>query len=103
MSTSVNQAASRGLLELREACEYLRISDYLIRKLIHEQRIPNLKLGRAYYFRRESLDAFLADQERARVSSDVPMATVPQAAPTVAPTSLPVSRREGLRKVPQNL
>jgi excisionase family DNA binding protein len=55
-----------GLLSVDEAAELLRVSAYMIRQWARERKIPALRMGGRYWrFRRSSLNAWLADQERA--------------------------------------
>lgn len=50
-------------LDVRNACAYLQISDYLLRQLVRERRIPHLRLGKRILFRQQALDAFLDSVE----------------------------------------
>ncbi|MHB9133647.1 MAG: helix-turn-helix domain-containing protein [Armatimonadota bacterium] len=117
MSTVSVQTENTGLLEMKQACQYLHISDYLLRKLVRQRRIPCLQLGRAYYFRKQALDNFVADEERASISqgetpslplltdpSTIPQAepaTSPQAEPATSPQAQPATDQTGIRAVVQ--
>ena len=52
-----------------EACAYLGISEYLLRKLVREQKIPYIRAGKLFLFRQASLDAFLSEAEKASIPS----------------------------------
>ena len=52
------------LLSPDEAGELLGISAWTARQWAKEQRIPALKLGKFWRFRRSSLIAWMAEQER---------------------------------------
>jgi excisionase family DNA binding protein len=54
------------LLSVEEAAELLQVSAYIVRQWARERKIPALRLGGRYWrFRRSSLDAWIAEQERA--------------------------------------
>ena len=55
-----------NLLSVDEAAELLRVSSYMIRQWARERKIPAIRMGGRYWrFRRSSLIAWIADQERA--------------------------------------
>lgn len=53
------------LLTVDEAAKVLQVSTYLVRQWARERAIPAIRLGGRYWrFRRSSLDAWIAEQER---------------------------------------
>jgi excisionase family DNA binding protein len=56
-------------MNMKQAREYLQVSDYLLRKLARKGNIPCLQLGTIYYFRRESLEAFITAEEQSRIAA----------------------------------
>ena len=54
----------RGALTLDESCHYLGgISRPTMYKLLHDGKIPSLMIGTRRYFRRVSLDEYMAQSE----------------------------------------
>ncbi|OFP17186.1 hypothetical protein HMPREF2998_03065 [Corynebacterium sp. HMSC065A05] len=51
-----------GLLDLAEACEYLKVSRTTIFKLRKAKMLPIYKVGKRVFFRREDLDTFIRNQ-----------------------------------------
>ena len=65
MST-VDIALEDRLLSVEEAAELLQVSAYMVRQWARERKIPAIRMGERYWrFRRSSLNAWIADQERA--------------------------------------
>jgi excisionase family DNA binding protein len=58
-------AVEPRLLNIKAAALYLSTTVWYMRTLIWERRIPFLKLGNAYGFDRQDLDAFVASQKTA--------------------------------------
>lgn len=52
-------AGHRRPLTIEEAAEYLGVGPRMVRRLIHERRIPYVKLGRPVRLMPEDLDAYL--------------------------------------------
>jgi excisionase family DNA binding protein len=53
-------------MSVKEAAEVLQVSAYMVRQWARERRIPAIRMGDRYWrFRRSSLDAWIAEQERA--------------------------------------
>lgn len=48
-----------GLLDLAEACEYLKVSRTTIFRLRKAKALPALKIGKRLFFRREDLDTYI--------------------------------------------
>lgn len=58
---SATPKASTGeYLTVEQAAEYLNITDYFVRRLIRERRIPFVKVGRLVRLRRTDIDDYLA-------------------------------------------
>lgn len=53
------------LLSPNEAATILRVSAYTVRQMAREGRIPAIRLGKFWRFRRSSLIAWTAERERA--------------------------------------
>jgi excisionase family DNA binding protein len=53
------------LLNIKAASLYLSTTVWYMRTLIWERKIPFLKLGNAYGFDKQDLDAFIATQKTA--------------------------------------
>lgn len=47
------------LLTVKEAAEYLTVSERFVRRIRYENRIPGVKIGKHLRFRKEDLDRFL--------------------------------------------
>jgi excisionase family DNA binding protein len=52
------------LLDANDAAAVLRISAYTVRQRARRREIPAIRLGKFWRFRRSSLDAWIAEQER---------------------------------------
>lgn len=52
-------AKHRTPLEVDQAAEYLGVSPRFIRRLVHDRRVPFLRLGRHIRLRPEDLDAYV--------------------------------------------
>lgn len=63
---SAHREPEDRLLSVDEAADKLQVSVYMVRQWARERKIPAIRLGARYWrFRRSSLDAWIADQERA--------------------------------------
>lgn len=63
--TGLSTATQDRLLTADEAADVLHVSAYVVRQWAREHRIPAIRLGQRYWrFRRSSLDAWIAEQER---------------------------------------
>jgi excisionase family DNA binding protein len=58
------QAVADPLLDANDAAAVLKISAYTVRQRARRREIPAIRLGKFWRFRRSSLDAWIADQER---------------------------------------
>ncbi|HEY3943611.1 MAG TPA: helix-turn-helix domain-containing protein, partial [Solirubrobacteraceae bacterium] len=64
VSATVVEAADR-LLSPNEAAQILGLSAYTVRQLARDRKIPAIRLGRYWRFRKSSLEAWISEQERA--------------------------------------
>ena len=56
-------------LDVTTASQILGVSEYLVRKLVRERKLPHIRLGGAILFRQTAIDQFLQDQELASIRS----------------------------------
>ena len=61
-----HQTVADPLLDANDAAAVLKISAYTVRQRARRREIPAIRLGKFWRFRRSSLDAWIADQERMR-------------------------------------
>lgn len=57
-------------LRVPDACAYLGISHYLLRKLVRERKIAHIRAGKLLLFRQEALDAYLENAESEACESE---------------------------------
>jgi excisionase family DNA binding protein len=63
--SGLRAAPEDRLLTVDAAADVLQVSAYVVRQWARERRIPAIRLGQRYWrFRRSSLDAWIAEQER---------------------------------------
>ena len=60
----------RTTLTMREAAEYLGISYWLINQLVKRKQIPCSRVGGKVLFRREALDKYLNEKEKASITNE---------------------------------
>lgn len=53
---------SNNLMDVAEAAEYVGLSTFTVRRLAKNGALPAAKIGRAYRFKREDIDAYLRTQ-----------------------------------------
>jgi excisionase family DNA binding protein len=63
-SRDENQTVADQLLDANDAAAVLKISAYTVRQRARRREIPAIRLGKFWRFRRSSLDAWIAEQER---------------------------------------
>lgn len=51
-----------NLMDVSEAAEYVGLSTFTVRRLAKQGALPAAKIGRAYRFKREDIDAYLRNQ-----------------------------------------
>ena len=49
-------------MDVADAATYFGLTEYTVRKMAKEGRIPAAKLGRAYRFRKEDIDNYIKQQ-----------------------------------------
>lgn len=54
------------LMSLGQVATYLGVSNTTIYRYVKRKKIPSLKIGRIWKFRKEKIDAWLEKQENAR-------------------------------------
>ena len=54
--------AVEKLMDVTDAAAYFGLTEFTIRKMAREGEIPAAKIGRAYRFRKEDIDAFIKKQ-----------------------------------------
>lgn len=61
-----------NLMDVQEAANYVGLSTFTVRRLAKQGSLPAAKIGRAYRFKREDIDAYLRTQYRGNedVTSD---------------------------------
>lgn len=47
------------LMNISEVAQYVRVSEFTVRRLAKEGILPAVKIGRAYRFKKEHIDEFL--------------------------------------------
>ena len=62
MSGSERRLVSNEILTIDEVAEYLRLTPQTIYKWAQEKRIPAVKLGKEWRFRRSVIDKWFDDQ-----------------------------------------
>ncbi len=63
-SRDAHQTAAEPLLDANDAAAVLKISAYTVRQRARRRESPAIRLGKFWRFRRSSLDAWIAEQER---------------------------------------
>lgn len=54
----------REVMDIREAADYLRISDWKLRQMVRQRIIPHFRVGKKIMFRRSALESWIANQEK---------------------------------------
>ena len=58
----------REVMDIREASDYLRISDWKLRQMVRQRSIPHFRVGKKIMFRRSALESWIANQEKQSLS-----------------------------------
>ena len=51
-------------MSVKEAAPYIGASEYKLREMVRMKQIPAYKVGSRIYFRKDSIDAWITQQER---------------------------------------
>lgn len=54
----------KQIMNIKELCSYLNISQSMIRKLIYENRIPYFRIGYKYCFDKRIINQWIIDNHR---------------------------------------
>jgi excisionase family DNA binding protein len=57
------------LMDVTETAKYVGLSTFTVRKMAKDGSLPAAKIGRAYRFKREDIDAYLRFQYRGAVDA----------------------------------
>ncbi|MBE5471714.1 helix-turn-helix domain-containing protein [Mycobacteroides abscessus] len=64
MNTTTRDSDQHTLLTLEEARSRLRISLWSLRRLLDEQSLPSVNIGRRRFIRAEDIDTLIADRAK---------------------------------------
>jgi len=72
MPESIHQTRENYLtiLTVREVAEYLRMSEAKVYRLAKEHRLPAIRIGKAWRFRKDLLDEWLSQCTESRLKVD---------------------------------
>lgn len=56
----------KEFMNLREVADYLRLNVYSVYRMAEQGRIPAMKAGRLWRFRKEEIDKWMKDQAKGR-------------------------------------
>jgi excisionase family DNA binding protein len=59
-----------GILTVHEVAEYLRISEAKVYRLVREHRIPVVRIGKSWRFRKDMLDDWLIECTEASMKGE---------------------------------
>jgi len=59
-----NPVIESEVMDAKEAAKYLKISYWLILKMVRESQIPAFRCGNKVMFRKSTIDSFIRTQER---------------------------------------
>ena len=62
------QEVKNEVMTVQEVAEYLRLSEMTIYRLAQESRIPGLKIGRSWRFKKELIDEWFRHQGEVTMS-----------------------------------
>jgi excisionase family DNA binding protein len=54
---------SRSFLTTKEVARYLRVNQYTVYRLISQKKLPAMKIGSQWRFKRSTLEKWLASQQ----------------------------------------
>ena len=64
------EKVTRITLTMRETAEYLGVSYWLVTQLVRKKQIPCSRVGGKVLFRREALDKYLNEKEKASITNE---------------------------------
>ena len=64
------EKVTRTTLTMREAAEYLGVSYWLVTQLVRRKKIPCSRVGGKVLFRKEALDKYLNEKEKASIANE---------------------------------
>ena len=71
MPVSIQQPKDRStIMTVHEVAEYLRMSEAKVYRLVKERRIPAVRIGKTWRFRKDLLDDWLSECTESSIKSD---------------------------------
>lgn len=64
------EKVTRTTLTMKETAEYLGVSYWLVTQLVRRKQIPCSRVGGKVLFRREALDKYLNEKEKASITNE---------------------------------
>jgi len=64
------EKVTRTTLTMRETAEYLGVSYWLVTQLVRRKQIPCSRVGGKVLFRKEALDKYLNEKEKASITNE---------------------------------
>lgn len=64
------EKVTRTTLTMRETAEYLGVSYWLVTQLVRRKQIPCSRVGGKVLFRKEALDRYLNEEEKASITKE---------------------------------
>ena len=64
------EKVTRTTLTMRETAEYLGVSYWLVTQLVRRKQIPCSRVGGKVLFRKEALDKYLNEKEKASITKE---------------------------------
>lgn len=64
------EKVTRTTLTMRETAEYLGVSYWLVTQLVRRKQIPCSRVGGKVLFRKEALDRYLNEKEKASITNE---------------------------------
>lgn len=64
------EKVTRTTLTMKETAEYLGISYWLVTQLVKRKQIPCSRVGGKVLFRKEALDKYLNEKEKASITNE---------------------------------
>ncbi|HEX5944575.1 MAG TPA: helix-turn-helix domain-containing protein [Anaerolineales bacterium] len=71
MPVSIQQPKDRPtIMTVHEVAEYLRVSDAKVYRMVKERRIPVVRIGKTWRFRKDLLDDWLSECAESSMKSE---------------------------------